>query len=246
MCFLFHCPRYQDKVVQLHRALNCDGIKCNRMMNNKTDIAKVAVLLLLASASFPASYAADKTDSPVSGNKVTPSAQTSSGKAVDKVTEKSNAMTKAQMIRHLRAANDVAKDMKKFGHHPFGAVLVAPDNEQVLMHQGNVSVVRHAETELSRRAAETYTPEYLANCTLVTTMEPCVMCAGNVYFANIGSVLFGAPESTLRKLTGTSKANPTMNLPCKQVFDAGQKSIRVLGPIAEMEDELSEPHKGFW
>lgn len=80
------------------------------------------------------------------------------GKSVETVVsnEKSIDMTHARMVRHLRAANDVAKDMKKFGHHPFRAVLVAPDNEKVLMHQGNVSVVRHAEVELSRRAAETY------------------------------------------------------------------------------------------
>lgn len=208
-------------------------------MKNSFEIAKLAVLLLAATClSHAPAFAGSTTESPLTGTKVMASKE--------KPSDNSSAMTKAQMIRHLRAANDVAKEMKKFGHHPFGAILVAPDNEQILMHQGNVSVVRHAETELSRRAAETYTPEYLAKCTLVTTMEPCVMCAGNVYFANIGSVLFGAPESTLRKLTGTSKANPTMNLPCKQVFDAGQKSIQVLGPIAEMEDELSEPHKGFW
>jgi len=65
-------------------------------------------------------------------------------------------------------------------------------------------------------------------------------------FANLGKVLYGASESVLKKLTGTSKVNPTMNLPCKQVFDAGQKSIVVMGPIAELEGELIEPHKGFW
>jgi len=215
-------------------------------MKNGFEIARLALLLLVACLSHTPSFAGNTTESPLTETKVMASNETTREKSTEKSPESSIAMTRAQMIRHLRAANDVAKEMKKFGHHPFGAVLVAPDNEQILMHQGNVSVVRHAETELSRRAAETYTPEYLAKCTLVTTMEPCVMCAGNVYFANIGSVLFGAPESTLRKLTGTSKANPTMNLPCKQVFDAGQKSIQVLGPIAEMEDELSEPHKGFW
>ncbi len=78
--------------------------------------------------------------------------ETTREKSTEKSPESSSAMTHAQMVRHLRAANDVAKEMKKFGHHPFGAVLVAPDNEQILMHQGNVSVVRHAETELSMAA----------------------------------------------------------------------------------------------
>ncbi|MCZ6674121.1 MAG: deaminase, partial [Verrucomicrobia bacterium] len=63
-------------------------------------------------------------------------------------------------------------------HHPFGAVLVAPDNKTVLMKQPNVEVVRHAETELAGRAAGEYERSLLWNCTLVTTIEPCLMCAG--------------------------------------------------------------------
>lgn len=158
----------------------------------------------------------------------------------------SKKLTDEQIAKGLRAANKVAIDWKKFGHHPFGAVILAPDNDTVLMSQGNLGVVRHAETDLSRRAAETYTPEYLSSCTLVTTMEPCVMCAGAIYWANIGRVVYGATEETLGKLTGTSKMNPTMNLPCKKVFESGQKTIELIGPVPAMEAELIEPHKGFW
>ena len=160
--------------------------------------------------------------------------------------ERSNGMKNDQIIRGLRAANEAAKEVKKFGHHPFGAVLLGPDKEQVIMRQGNINVVRHAETELSRRAAETYTPEYLATCTLVTTMEPCVMCAGTIYWANIGRVIYGCTEESLKKIIGTSKMNETLNVPCKLVFDNGQKKIDLIGPVPELEDELMEPHKGFW
>lgn len=155
-------------------------------------------------------------------------------------------MTDEQIAKALRAANKVAIEWKKFGHHPFGAVILGPDNETVLMSQGNLSVVRHAETDLTRRASETYSPEYLASCTLVTTMEPCAMCAGTIYWANIGRVVYGSTEKTLKKLTGDSQMNPTMNFPCKQVFESGQKSIEVIGPVPELEAELIEPHKGFW
>lgn len=160
--------------------------------------------------------------------------------------EKSKEMTHDQIVSAIRAANDVAKEMKKFGHHPFGAVLVAPDNTTIIMHQGNINVVRHAETEIARRAAETYSEEYLANCTLVTTMEPCAMCAGTIYWANIGRVVYGGTEEMLRKLTGNSKMNQTLNVPSKYIFDHGQKQIQLIGPVPEMETELLEPHKGFW
>ena len=151
-----------------------------------------------------------------------------------------------QIASALRSANDVASQWMQFGHHPFGAVLLASDNVQILMQQGNLGVVRHAETELARRAAEAYSPEFLWQCTLVTTMEPCAMCAGTIYWANIGTVVYGASEETLRKLTGTSAMNPTMNLPCKNVFDSGIKDIKLIGPVPEMEDELIALHKDFW
>ena len=37
-----------------------------------------------------------------------------------------------QILKHLRTANEVARETAEFGHHPFGAVLVAPDGETVL------------------------------------------------------------------------------------------------------------------
>ena len=151
-----------------------------------------------------------------------------------------------QILKHLRAANEVAKEAVESGHPPFGAVLVAPDGETVLMKQGNVSLMDHAETVISRSAVAQYDPGYLWKCTLVTTFEPCCMCAGNVYWANIGNLVYGASETTLKKLTGDNKKNPTMNLPCRRVFKTGQKPIRVVGPVPELEDELVAPHRAFW
>ena len=151
-----------------------------------------------------------------------------------------------QILKHLLKANEVAKETAAFAHHPFGAVLVAPDGERILMKQGNLSSIAHAETELSRRAFAQYNPDYLWKCTLVTTFEPCAMCAANVYWANIGNLVYGVEETTLKKLTGSNKENPTMNLPCRTLFKAGQKPIRVVGPVPELEDELVAPHKAFW
>jgi tRNA(Arg) A34 adenosine deaminase TadA len=86
----------------------------------------------------------------------------------------------------------------------------------------------------------------LWKCTLVTTVEPCAMCAGNIYWANIGNVVYGVEEITAKELTGADKRNPTMNLPCRTVFTAGQKPIRVVGPVPELEDELLAPHRAYW
>ena len=46
-------------------------------------------------------------------------------------------MTRDQMLAHLRAADEVAREAARHGHHPFGAVLVGPD-DRILMRQGNI------------------------------------------------------------------------------------------------------------
>ena len=61
--------------------------------------------------------------------------------------------TMEQMLLHLRQASDIARAAMEQGHHPFGALLVGPDHETVLLIQGNVDSVNHAEAVLARDAA---------------------------------------------------------------------------------------------
>jgi tRNA(Arg) A34 adenosine deaminase TadA len=124
-------------------------------------------------------------------------------------------MTPQQTIQHLRRANEVARRARDaMGKHPFGAILVAPDGETVLAEQGNVDTVNHAEAVLARTAALNFPPDYLWRCTLVTTVEPCAMCAGTQYWAHIGRLVYGMTEQRLLELTGSHEENPTMDLPC--------------------------------
>ncbi len=154
--------------------------------------------------------------------------------------------TTEQMIGHLRRANEVAKRAKQFGHHPFGCILVGPDNATVLMEQGNIDTVNHAEATLVRAAWLSFSADYLWGCTLYTTFEPCAMCTGTMYWANIGRVVYGAAEKRLLELTGSSTQNPTLDVPCRYIFDHSQKNVKVWGPLPELEAELVEPHKSFW
>lgn len=72
------------------------------------------------------------------------------------------------------------------------------------------------------------------------------MCSGCVYWGNIGQVVYGVTEAQLLESTGDHEDNPTMSLPCMEVFSRGQKNITVVGPVAEVADELLEIHKNFW
>jgi tRNA(Arg) A34 adenosine deaminase TadA len=154
-------------------------------------------------------------------------------------------MTRDQMIAHIRAAHDVALAATGHGHHHFGAVLVGPDGT-IIMRQGNINTVRHAESELARRAAEAYRPDFLWECTLVSVGEPCAMCTGTLYWANIGRLVYGYEEASLLAQTGDHPANPTMSLSSRAVLASGQKPVEVIGPFPELEEELLAPHKTFW
>lgn len=135
------------------------------------------------------------------------------------------------------------------GKRPFAAILLAPDNQTQLMSSLSLSHVRHAECELARNAADNYAWDYLAGCTMVSTWEPCAMCAGTIYWAHIGRLVYLASEKTLQKLTGTGNVdNLTMDLPCRDVFGAGQMQVEIIGPLTEegWEARVVEESKRYW
>jgi len=155
-------------------------------------------------------------------------------------------LTQDQISRHLARAAEVAQTAADAGHHPFGAVLVAADGETVLLEQGNVNTVNHAEAVLAREAAARYTPQDLWGCALVTTVEPCAMCAATQYWAHIGGLVYGMSEARLLEITGSHGENPTLDLPCRDVFSRGQKPVEVVGPVPDSETAIAAVHRGFW
>ena len=155
-------------------------------------------------------------------------------------------LSEDQIHRHLDPEAHVALAPADAGHHPFGAVLVAADGETVLLEQGNVDTVNHAEAVLAREAAARYRPEQLWGCTLVTTVEPCAMCAATQYWAHIGGLVYGMAEAELLEITGSHEENPTLDLPCREVFARGQKAVQVVGPVPAAQAAIAEVHRAFW
>jgi tRNA(Arg) A34 adenosine deaminase TadA len=72
------------------------------------------------------------------------------------------------------------------------------------------------------------------------------MCAGTLYWTNIGRLVYGVEETKLLALTGDHAENPTLSMSSRSVLGSGQKRIEVHGPFPELEDELIAPHRGFW
>ncbi|MHB1229673.1 MAG: nucleoside deaminase [Halothiobacillus sp.] len=156
------------------------------------------------------------------------------------------APSREQIIRHLRRSNAIALRASALGRHPFGALLVGPDHETVLLEQCNIDTVNHAESTLVRIASTNYSPEFLWRCTLYTAVEPCCMCAGTAYWANIGRVVYAMSEAELLKQTDNHRENPTMSVSSHYVFAHGQKPVELIGPIDELFEETVQMHRAFW
>lgn len=151
--------------------------------------------------------------------------------------------------RLLRRSFAVARRARDGGDHPFGSVLADGDGN-VLREQGNGYSAEggdrtaHAERLLASWAAKNLSLDELAACTLYTSAEPCAMCSGAIYWAGIGRVVYGQTERDLKAQTGAHEENPTLDLPCHIVFEAGQRPTELVGPL--LADEAAELQRDFW
>jgi len=148
----------------------------------------------------------------------------------------------------LLRAVDLAGAARDSGNHPFGALLATADGGVRLTAQNTVVTERdatgHAETNLVRLASRAFGPDQLATMSLYSSAEPCAMCAGAIYWSGIGRLVYALAESQLLQLTGADPENPTLDLPCRIVFAAGQRPLEVLGPY-DLPPAI-EVHAGFW
>lgn len=158
-------------------------------------------------------------------------------------------MTRDQDLTLLRRTIELANESVSEGNHPFGALLADGDGN-ILMEAKNTHSTDggpgHAEANLAREAARQLPIETLRAATLYTSVEPCTMCAGTTYWAEIGGVVYGMTEHRLGELTGDDPENPTQDLPCERVFAAGQRQVTVRGPFAELEEEIAAQHAAYW
>ena len=85
----------------------------------------------------------------------------------------------------------------ELGEVPVGAVVVC--KERIIARSHNLTetltdVTAHAEMQAITAAASAIGGKYLSDCTLYVTVEPCVMCAGAIAWAQMGALVFGAED----------------------------------------------------
>ena len=97
----------------------------------------------------------------------------------------------------MKMAIAEAQDALYEGEVPIGAVIVAGNRVIARGHnhtQALHDVTAHAEMEAITAAANYLGAKYLNDCTLYVTLEPCTMCAGAIFWAQVGTLVYGTND----------------------------------------------------
>jgi tRNA(Arg) A34 adenosine deaminase TadA len=146
----------------------------------------------------------------------------------------------------LRRAIEIAANAREHGNHPFGALLADTNGNILLEAENSVvtgqDITAHAELNLMRLASKKFSAEELKDCTLYTSTEPCPMCAGAIFWGDVGRVVYSLSEDGLYEITG--KTPYELALPYREIFARGTHPVEVIGPM--LEEEARQVHLGFW
>ena len=100
-------------------------------------------------------------------------------------------------IRYMKMALDEAMCAYDNEEVPVGAIVVCKGRVIARAHnltETLTDVTAHAEMQAVTAAANHLGGKYLADCTLYVTVEPCIMCAGALGWAQLGRLVYGAPD----------------------------------------------------
>lgn len=149
---------------------------------------------------------------------------------------------------YLRQAIGLSRTARERGNRPFGSLIVARDGTVLGQGWNSNSELRdctaHAEVQAIRDASQRHGREALESATLYASGEPCVMCAGAIFWANLRRVVYGIDDQRLRIFRGERLDQRDVELSCRDVFRAAPFDIECVGPA--LIDEASQPHVGAW
>lgn len=149
---------------------------------------------------------------------------------------------------YLRQAIGLADKARERGNRPFGALIVGA-NGKVLAEASNANgesgdCTAHAELSAIRLASPLFSRDELASATLYSSAEPCVMCAGAIFWSAIGRVVYGIDAERLRVFRGERLDQKDAELSCRDVFNTSSHAIDCIGPA--LIKEASRSHEGAW
>ena len=98
---------------------------------------------------------------------------------------------------YMQLALAEAQKAEQAGEVPVGCVIVSQDHiigRGYNLTEALQDVTAHAEIQAITAAAQTLGGKYLNDCTLYVTVEPCVMCAGAIGWAQVTRLVYGTDD----------------------------------------------------
>lgn len=146
-------------------------------------------------------------------------------------------------IRGIEAAIEQSRVAASNGEYPYGAVL-AHGGQIVLAGynttQSTKDITAHAELSLIRAAGTRFSTDYLSQCTLYASCEPCAMCAGALYWSGISRLVYACST----QLDATISQMP-FAIPCRSLLHVPNgHTVDVQGPL--LEEVAAKVLEAFW
>ena len=149
----------------------------------------------------------------------------------------------------LRRSFELAAEALLGGDYSYGALLV-DSTGGLLMEARQTRVTTgdctgHAEMNVVREASRRWARDFLADCTLYSSTEPCPMCAGAFAWSGVGRLVFGvSQERYYREFPDASPPRFIKPLSCRALLENVQPPVVVVGPL--LEEEALLPHRRWW
>lgn len=145
-------------------------------------------------------------------------------------------MSQHRELDYFKRGVELSYHAMEQGNDGFACVLVGPDGS-ILLEQENEAktlgdVTAHDAILLVRAAVKKYDSDFLKDCSIYATMEPCIMCMGAVYWSGIGTVKFAVSEEEYSAMRGGGG----LDLHSKEFARRSPRPIQVCGPFPEAHD----------
>lgn len=134
--------------------------------------------------------------------------------------------------KEMDLAIQLAQEAKQIGDAPFGAVIIDESGKIIAKAanstQTDHSSTFHAEMNAIQQAEYNRQPGKLKGCTLISTAEPCPMCASAIVWSGLDTVVYGA---SIQQLKGLGIFQ--LDISSKEVFRHAKNEIKVIDGYEE-------------
>jgi len=145
----------------------------------------------------------------------------------------------------IKRAIEVAKRSKANGNLAYGCILVDA-NDKVIMEGENTVVTEHdclghAEINMIREASKRFDTDFLNQCSIYTSDEPCPMCSSAIFWSGISTLVFGLSKVRFYQEFGNDNPAIDFNISSRNILRAGGRKVEVIGPM--LDEEVLAMHR---